>query len=182
MHQWYVVHTLSANEKKVKKTLEDQKELKGMVDYIDEVLLPIENISEVKKGQQKIVEKRMWPGYLLVHMMLTDDSWAYIKNTPGVIDFLGGEKPTPLTEKEVKEILKDIDEKKQKVVQKHGFKVGDTVKIIDGVFVNFIGVITEVNSEKGKMSVLVSIFGRETQVDDLDFLQVEEVSEDEEVV
>jgi len=179
MHQWFVVHTLSAHEKKVQKAVEDQKEIKGMADYIDEVLLPVENISEIKKGQQKIVEKRMWPGYLLVHMTLTDESWSYVKNTPGVIDFLGGEKPTPLTEQEVEEILKDIDEKK--VVQKHRFKAGDTVKIIDGVFVNFIGTITSVNNEKGRMNVLVAIFGRETQVDDLEFFQVEEVLEDEEI-
>jgi len=182
MYQWYVVHTLSANEKKVKKAIEDQRDLKGMADFIKEVLLPIENVSEVKMGQQKIVEKRMWPGYLLISMTLTDESWAYVKNIPGVIDFLGGDKPTPLTEAEVREILKDISEKKKKVVQKHRFKVGDTVKIIDGVFVNFIGTVTDVNNEKGRISVLVSIFGRETQVDDLDFIQVEEVQEDEEIV
>ncbi len=181
MHQWFVVHTLSAHEKKVQKAVEDQKEIKGMGDFIAEVLLPVENVSEVKKGQQKIVEKRMWPGYLLVHMTLNDESWSYVKNTPGVIDFLGGEKPTPLTEQEVEEILKDIDEKKQKVVQKHRFKVGDTIKIVDGVFVNFIGVITDVNNEKGRISVLVAIFGRETQVDDLEFFQIEEMSEDEEI-
>jgi transcriptional antiterminator NusG len=180
MHQWYVVHTLSAHEKKVKKALEDQRDLKGMKDFIEDVLLPVENVSEVKKGQQKIVEKRMWPGYLLVKMILNDESWSYISNTPGVIGFLGGDKPTSLTEREVDEILRDIEDKKRKIVQKHQFDVGDTVKIVDGVFVNFIGTVTEVQHDKGRISVLVSIFGRDTQVSDLEFSQVEEVTEENE--
>lgn len=176
MHQWYVVQTLSANEKKVKKAIEDQRDIKAMTDFIENVLLPVENVSEVKKGQQKVVEKRMWPGYLLVKMILNDESWGYISATPGVIGFLGGDKPTPLTQKEVDEILKDIDDKKRKIVQKHQFEVGDTVKIIEGVFVNFVGTITDVQHEKGRLSVLVSIFGRDTQVDDLEFAQVEEAT------
>jgi transcription termination/antitermination protein NusG len=180
MHSWYVVQVLSAQEKKIKKALEDQRELMGMTELIEEILLPTENVSEVAKGQHRVVEKRVWPGYLLIKMTLTDDSWAYVKNTQGVIGFPGGDKPTPLTEREVEEILKDIAEKKQKITQKHKFEVGNTVKIIDGVFVNFIGTITEVQHEKGKLSVSVSIFGRETQVGDLEFSQVEEVSEDAE--
>lgn len=178
MPHWYVVQTLSAQEKKVKKAIEDQRDLKGMTMLIEDVLLPVENVSEVKKGQQKIVEKRMWPGYLLVKMALTDESWDYITSVPGVIGFLGGDKPTPLTQKEVEEILSDIEDKKRKVVQKHQFEVGDTVKIIEGVFINFVGTVTDVQHEKGKISVLVSIFGRDTQVDDLDFSQVEEVTEE----
>lgn len=178
MHHWYVVQTLSAQEKKVKKTIEEQRDLKGMTVLIEDVLLPVENVSEVKKGQQKIVEKRMWPGYLLVKMALTDESWDYIASVPGVIGFLGGDKPTPLTQKEVEEILSDIEDKKRKVVQKHQFEVGNTVKIVEGVFVNFVGTVTEVQHEKGKISVLVSIFGRDTRVDDLDFSQVEEVTEE----
>lgn len=180
MHHWYVVHTLSAHEKKVKKAIEDQRDLKGMTDFIDNVLLPVENVSEVKKGQQKIVEKRMWPGYLLVKMTLNDEAWSYITNTPGVIGFLGGDRPTPLTQHEVEEILRDIEDKKEKVVQKHQFEIGDTVKIIDGVFVNFIGTVTDVHHDKGKISVLVSIFGRDTQVDDLEFTQVEEATQENE--
>jgi len=180
MHQWFVVHTLATNEKKVKKAIEEHREIKGMEDLIEEVLLPVENVSEVKKGHQKIVEKRMWPGYLLLKMTLNEESWSYISGTPGVIGFLGGENPTPLTDKEVVEILKDLEDKKQKVVQKHQFAVGDSVKIIDGVFVNFVGTITDVQHDKGRLSVLVSIFGRDTQVDDLEFTQVEEVSEDAE--
>lgn len=180
MHKWYVVHTLSAHEKKVKKALEEQKSIKGMDDLIEAVLLPVENVSEVKHGAQKVVEKRLWPGYLLVKMVLNDDSWSYINETPGVIGFLGGDKPTPLTEREVEDILKDIERKKETIVQKHQFEVGNSVKIIDGVFVNFIGTVTDVQHDKGRLSVLVSIFGRDTQVDDLEFTQVEEVTEESE--
>jgi len=180
MYKWYVLQVLSTHEKKVKKALEEHLELKGMKDYVDQILLPTENVSEVKKGQQHVVEKRLWPGYLLIKMNLTDDSWQYIKNTNGVIDFLGGEKPTPLTDEEVNEILRDLEDKKQKVTQKHKFEVGDRVKITDGVFVNFIGTVTEVFHDKGRLSVLVSIFGRDTRVDDLEFAQVEEISEEAE--
>ena len=180
MHKWYVVQVLSTHEKKVKKGLEEQRDLKGMTDFIDSVLLPTENVSEVKKGQQKVVEKRLWPGYLLIKMILNDDSWQYVKNTAGVIDFLGGDKPTSLTDYEVQEILRDLEDKKQKITQKHKFEIGDRVKIVDGVFVNFIGTVTDVFHDKGRLSVLVSIFGRETRVDDLEFSQVEEITDENE--
>lgn len=179
MHKWYVVQVLSTHEKKTKKALEEHLELKGMSDQILQILLPTENVSEVKKGQQHIVEKRLWPGYLLVKMHLNDDSWQYVKNTNGVIDFLGGDKPTPLTDDEVNEILRDLEDKKQKVTQKHKFEPGDTVKIIDGVFVNFLGTVIEVFHDKGRLSVMVSIFGRDTRVDDLEFAQIEEASAEE---
>ncbi|MCE2983557.1 MAG: transcription termination/antitermination protein NusG [Parachlamydia sp.] len=180
MFKWYVVQVLSTHEKKVKKALEEHLELKGMRDDVEQILLPTENVSEVKKGQQHIVEKRLWPGYLLIKMNLTDDSWQYVKNTNGVIDFLGGEKPTPLTNGEVNDLLRDLEDKKQKVTQKHKFETGDKVKITDGVFVNFIGTVTEVFHDKGRLSVMVSIFGRDTRVDDLEFVQVEEIAEDAE--
>lgn len=182
MHNWYVLQVLSTHEKKVKKALEEQRETKGLEDFIEKVLLPIENVSEVKKGQQKVVEKRLWPGYLLIKMKLTDESWHYVKSTAGVIDFLGGEKPTALSEHEVEEILRDLEDKKQKVTQKHKFNVGDRVKITDGVFVNFIGTVTDVFHDKGRLSVLVSIFGRETRVDDLEFTQIEEIAEGAETI
>lgn len=181
MYKWYVVQVLSTHEKKAKKALEEHLALKGMTDYIEQILLPTENVSEVKKGQQHVVEKRLWPGYLLVKMNLTDDSWQYVKNTNGVIDFLGGDKPTPLTDYEVQEILRDLEDKKQKITQKHKFEVGDKVKITDGVFVNFIGTVIEVFHEKGRLSVMVSIFGRDTRVDDLEFIQVEEINEETEI-
>ncbi len=180
MNKWFVVQVLSTHEKKVKKALEEHLDLKGMKDQIEEILLPTENVSEVKKGQQHIVEKRLWPGYLLIKMNLSDDSWQYVKNTNGVIDFLGGDKPTPLTDAEVAEILRDLEDKKQKITQKHKFEVGDRVKIVDGVFVNFIGTVTDVFHDKGRLSALVSIFGRDTRVDDLEFAQVEEITDDAE--
>lgn len=180
MLKWYVVHVFSSQEKKVKKTLEEQRTLKPGGELIHQVLLPIENVSEVKGGQQKVLEKRLWPGYLLVQMELTDDSWQYVHNTPGVIEFLGGEKATALSDSEVEGILKDLEDKRQTVTQKHKFNVGDNVKIIDGVFVNFTGTVTNVFHEKGRLSLLVSIFGRDTRVDDLEFTQVEEISESSE--
>jgi len=174
MHRWYVVQVMSSHEKKVKKTIEEYLQTRGLAEDIVEILIPTENVSEVKRGQQKISEKRMWPGYLLIKMNLNDESWAYIKDTQGVIDFLGGEKPTPLTEKEVGDIMKELEDRQKSVVQKHKVEVGDKVKITDGVFVNFIGTVTEVNHEKGRLSVMVSIFGRDTRVDDLEFWQVEQ--------
>jgi transcriptional antiterminator NusG len=181
MHKWYVVQVIPGQEKKVMKALEEHQELKGADGLIEKILLPTENVSEVKKGQQRVVEKRLWPGYLLLKMKLTDDAWHHVKKTQGVVDFLGGEHPTALTDREVEETLSDLETKKQVVTQKHKFKVGDRVKIIEGVFVNFIGTVTEVFHEKGRLSALVSIFGRDTRVDDLEFTQVEEIPEGTEI-
>lgn len=174
MFKWYVVQVMSSHEKKVKKTLEEYLQSKGMADFITEILIPTENVSEVKRGQQKISEKRMWPGYILIKMNFNEESWAYVKDTPGVIDFLGGETPTPLTEREVNDIMREVEDRQKGIVQKHKVEVGDRVKITDGVFVNFVGTVTEVNHEKGRLSVMVSIFGRDTRVDDLEFWQVEQ--------
>jgi transcriptional antiterminator NusG len=182
MHKWYVVQVIPGREKKILKNLEEQINLKGMTDLIEKFVLPTENVSEIKNGQQKIVEKRMWPGYILVKMELTDDSWQYVKNTSGVFDFLGGEKPTDLSDTEVEEILADLRNKREKITQKHKFSIGDRVKIIDGVFVNFSGVVTNVFHDKGRLSVLVSIFGRDTRVDDLEFNQIEQITDENESV
>ncbi len=179
MHKWFVVHVLSTHEKKVKRTIEESRENSDMEELIEKVVLPTENVLEVKRGQQKVSEKRLWPGYILVKMTLTDESWMYIKNTNGVIGFLGGAKPTALSEEEVQEILQDLEEKKEKVTQKNALQVGDVVKVVDGVFVNFTGEVIETFHDKGRLSVMVSIFGRETRVDDLEFWQVEEVSVEE---
>jgi transcriptional antiterminator NusG len=181
MHKWYVVQVVSGQEKKVKKDIEENRESKGMGDLIDSILIPIENVAEVKRGQQRVSEKKLWPGYILVKMNLTDDSWMYVRNSNGVLGFLGGEKPTPLAQGEVDEILQDLEEKKKGIVQKHNIMSGDKVKITDGVFVNFIGTVQEVFHDKGRLSVLVSIFGRETRVDDLEFWQVEQVSMETEI-
>ncbi len=174
MQKWYVVQVMSSLEKKVKRAIEEYLDQKGMREFISEILIPTENVAEVKRGHQKVSEKRMWPGYLLVKMDLNDEAWAYVKDTPGVIDFLGGDKPAPLTEKEVKDIMDELEDRQKGVVQKHKVEVGDRVKITDGVFVNFVGTVTEVNHEKGRLSVMVSIFGRDTRVDDLEFWQVEQ--------
>ena len=181
MHKWYVIQVVSGQEKKVKKALEDNRDTKGMLELIDQVLVPTENVAEVKSGQQRVSEKKLWPGYILVNMNLTDDSWMYVKDTNGVLEFLGGEKPTPLAQKEVDDLLNDLEEKKKGVVQKHNIMPGDKVKITDGVFVNFIGTVLEVFHDKGRLSVLVSIFGRETRVDDLEFWQVEQAPAETEV-
>lgn len=179
MHKWYVLQVFSGHEKKVQKALEENKASSGMQDMIEEILVPTERVSEVKKGEQKITEKKIWPGYILIKMTLTDESWSYVKSINSVLGFLGGEHPTALTEQEVQEILSDLEDKKKGVVQKHKVEVGDTVKITEGVFVNFIGTVTEVNHDKGRLSVMVSIFGRDTRVDDLEFWQVEQVTKDE---
>ena len=176
MHKWYVVRVISGHEKKVKKALEESMESKGMAQDIAEILIPTENVSEVKSGQQKVTEKKMWPGYLLIKMHFTEDAWAYVKEAPGVIDFLGGETPVPLSEKEVNDIMKELEDRQKGVSLKHKVDIGDIVKITDGVFVNFVGTVTEVNHEKGRLSVMVSIFGRDTRVDDLEFWQVEQSS------
>ena len=181
MHKWYVVQVFTSQEKKVKKAINEYKEKAGVGELIEEVLVPSENVMEVKKGQQKISERRIWPGYVLIKMTMTDESWQFVKEANGVIDFLGGEKPTFLSQAEVDNIMSDLESKKGGVTQKHKFQIGDRVKINDGVFVNFIGTISEVFHDKGRLSVMVSIFGRDTRVDDLEFWQVEEVSPEAEV-
>lgn len=173
MHKWYVVQVIPSQEKRVKKALEENRESKGMAELISEVLVPTENVSEVKRGEQRVSEKRLWPGYILVKLELTDDSWMFVKNTNGVLKFVGGEKPLPLPQHEIDAILSDLEQKKQGIVHKHNIQIGDKVKINDGVFVNFVGTVQEVFHDKGRLSVLVSIFGRETRVDDLEFWQVE---------
>lgn len=180
--KWYVLQVMSAQEKKTKKALEDSKDPKGAHECIQEVLLPTENVAEVKQGKQTVTEKRLWPGYLLVKMDLTDASWSFVKQTTGVIDFLGGGSPTALSEAEVREILNDLKRKKETVTQKHKFQAGDRVRITDGVFVNFAGNVIDVFHDKGRLSVMVSIFGRDTRVDDLEFWQVEEVTEESEAM
>lgn len=179
MHKWYVVQVLSGQEKRAKRNLDDLKEMGGVTDLIEEVIIPSENVAEVKDGEQRVTEKKIWPGYLLVKMVLNDDSWGYVKNTQGVLGFLGGERPQPLDEQEVQELLSDLQEKAVTITHKHQFEVGDHVKIIDGFFVNFAGQVTDVNLEKGRISVRVNIFGRDTKVDDLEFTQVEHLADEE---
>lgn len=181
MYKWYVLQVMSGQEKKVKKNLEENQEASGMDELVQEVLVPTENVAEVKQGEQKISEKRLWPGYALIKMNLTDEAWLYVKNTNGVIDFMGGGKPVALSDEEVNEILQDLRSRKDEVVHKHQLTPGDRVKITDGVFVNFTGTVLEVFYDKGKLSAMVSIFGRDTRVDDLEFWQVEELTAEADV-
>lgn len=178
-HKWYVVQVLSGQEKKIKRSLEDNRKALGMTEAVEEVLLPVEHVSEVKSGEKKVVERKLWPGYLLVKTSQSADAWNYVRNTNGVIDFLGGEQGTALSDEEVEEVLRDLASRKGTVSQKVSFEVGDRVKIVDGVFVNFLGSVIDVFNDKGTLSVMVSIFGRDTRVDDLEFWQVEPITEEE---
>lgn len=171
--QWYVIHTYSGYENKVKANLEKRVESMNMGDKIFKVVVPLEDEVQVKDGQKKTVKKKIYPGYVLVEMLMTDDSWYVVRNTPGVTGFVGaGAKPIPLHSSEVKQILKQmgVEEPKTKV----DFYVGQNVRVTGGPFENFIGSIEEIYPDKGKLKVLVSMFGRETPVE-LDFSQVEKM-------
>ena len=177
--QWFVLHTLSGQEAKVKESIERRSKLEEVQDYIDEVLIPTEKVSEVKRGKKTTTTRKFYPGYVLIHMHLYDDqrslvdkTWYFIQQTPGVIGFVGGERPVPLRPEEVNTILQQIEEKKEKVKPKVSFEAGETVKITDGPFLNFNGTIDEVDPERGKLKVSVSIFGRSAPVE-LEYWQVE---------
>lgn len=171
--QWYVVHCYSGYENKVKRNLEQRISSMGMEDLIFQVVVPTEEEIEVREGKRRKYQRRVFPGYILVEMIMTDDSWYVVRNTPGVTGFVGmGTKPTPLREEEVQRIMKRMEAEAPKV--KVTFKPGQKVRIIQGPFADFIGSVDDINMEKGKVRVLVSFFGRETPVE-LDFLQVEKV-------
>lgn len=174
--QWYLVHTASSSEAKVKANLEQRLKVMAMQDQVFEVLVPEQEVEvENAKGKKKLVKKQMYPGYVLVRMLLNDKSWAVVRNTPGVTGFVGQAKhPTPLSEKEVEVILHQMGIGNAAPVAYSTFKVGQSVRIIDGPFSDFIGNIEEVNLEKKKLRVMVHIFGRETPVE-LTFSEVEEV-------
>lgn len=168
--RWYVVHVASGHEKKVASTLKQRAEMIGLSERIPQVLIPTQNKIVIAEGRKRTVQDRLFPGYLLVQMDLDDLTWHTVRNTTGVTGFVGTEgKPTPLSEKEVESIIKFTQMEAPKFEAK--FNVSDGVKIIDGPFADFIGKVDNVDNEKGKVKVLVSIFGRETPVE-LDFLQV----------
>jgi len=170
---WYVIHSYAGYENKVKKNLEQRIESMGMQDLIFHVLVPTEEEVEIKDGQRRTVEQRIFPGYILVEMVMTDDSWYVVRNTPGVTGFVGmGNIPTPLREEEIVEIMKRMEAEAPQVRVR--FLKGQNVRIIDGPFTDFMGTVDEVNMDKGKVRVLVSFFGRETPIE-LDLLQVEKV-------
>jgi len=171
--RWYVIHTYSGYENKVKANLEHRIQSMDMGGKIFQVLVPTEEEIEIKNGKRQAVERKVFPGYVLVEMNMSDDSWYVVRNTPGVTSFVGsGNKPTPLTDAEVKQILRQIklDAPKYKVA----FTKGEAVRVVDGPFTDLHGVVDEVNPERNKVKVLVSIFGRETPVE-LDFLQIEKL-------
>ena len=168
---WYVVHCYSGYENKVKHNLEQRIETMQMQDQIFQVVVPTEDEMEVRDGKRRVVERRVFPGYILVQMTLNEDSWYAVRNTPGVTGFVGmGNEPTPLRSEEVQAIMKRMEAEAPKI--KVTFKSGQKVRIIDGPFNEFIGVVDEMDMERAKVRVLVSFFGRETPVE-LDFLQVE---------
>ena len=171
--KWYVIHTYSGYENKVRTNLEHRIESMGVQDKIFQIVIPTEDEVEIKDGQRRTVQKKVFPGYVLVEMLLSDDSWYVVRNTPGVTGFVGsGTRPAPLQDEDVKKILKKIGQEPPKV--KVSFTKGERVKVVDGPFTDFIGVVDSINAERGKVRVLVSFFGRETPVE-LDFLQVQRI-------
>jgi transcriptional antiterminator NusG len=179
--QWFVVHTLTGKETRVKESLERRTVAEEMGDLIGDVSIPSEKVSEVKKGRKTTVTRMFYPGYVLVQIALykpegsvNERAWYFVRDTPGVIGFAGGEKPIPLRPQEVDAIFHQIEDKKEKVKPKVDFAVGETVKINDGPFLNFSGVIGEVDPDRGKLRVSVAIFGRTAPVE-LEYWQVERV-------
>ena len=173
--KWYVIHTLTGEEDKVKKRIYVQAKLKKVEDRISEILIPTEVVSEIKGGKKKISERKFFPGYVMAELDLTDDLWYMVKNILGVTNFISsGSKPTPLLDDEVANILRQTKEKKEKPTPKVIFEKGEGVKITDGPFTNFNGSVDDINPEKGKVKVSVMIFGRPTPVE-LEYWQVEKL-------
>jgi transcriptional antiterminator NusG len=175
--RWYIVHTYSGQEERVKKNLEQRVATMDVKDKILQVVVPTQEEIEIKEGRRKSTSRTVFPGYILVQMKMDDQSWHVVRNTPGVTGFVSAEderekrpKPVPLEEKEVQVILKQMESEQPRV--RVGYSKGQTVRITDGPFVDFMGVVDEVYTERSKVRVLVSFFGRETPVE-LDFLQVE---------
>jgi len=169
--QWYVLHTYSGYENKVKKSIEHRVDALDLTERVFEVVVPTQEEIEIKNGQRNYVQRKVFPGYVLVRMLVDDETWYALRNTPGVTGFVNVDnKPVPLGETQVQAILKGMTAEAPKVTV--SFQAGDTVRIVDGPFADFRGVIDEINNEKGKIKVLVSMFGRETPVE-IDFLQAE---------
>ncbi|MFP5213008.1 MAG: transcription termination/antitermination protein NusG [Acidobacteriota bacterium] len=169
---WYIVHTYSGFEHKVKSALEERIKSQGKQELFGQVLVPTERVIELVKGQRRASSRKFYPGYILVQMELNDDTWHLVRHTPKVTGFIGSqEKPTPLSDEEAEGIIQQMQEGAQKPRPKYKFEKGDEVRVVDGPFASFNGVIDEVMADKGKVRVLVSIFGRSTPVE-LDFVQV----------
>jgi transcriptional antiterminator NusG len=173
--QWYVIHTYSGHENKVRASLEERLTAMGFGDRVVQILVPTEDVVEVKGGKRRVSSRKLFPGYLLIEMEMGDDIWNAINETPKVTGFLGDSKdPTPLSAEEVEHILEHMRGESTEAKPRVDFDLGENVRVTEGPFSNFTGVIREVNPERGKIKVMVSIFGRATPVE-LDFLQVERV-------
>ena len=177
--QWFVLHTLTGQENKVRESIKRRIKQEEMAEYIDDVIIPTEKVSEVKKGVRSTITRKFFPGYVLANMALYDEKyqiceklWFFVRETPGIIGFIGGDKPVPLKPEEVAVVLNQVEEKKEKVKPKVVFEPGETVKINDGPFLNFSGVVEEVDPHRGKLKVSVAIFGRSAPVE-LEYWQVE---------
>ena len=174
--KWYVVHAYSGFEKNVQKTLKERIEREGMQDYFGQILVPVEEVVDIKNGKRTLSERKFFPGYVLAEMEMTDDSWHLVKSTPRVTGFIGGtaNRPLPITQREVDAIMQQIQTGGKKPKPKVEFEVGQRIRVNEGPFADFNGVVDEVNYERNKLKVSVQIFGRETPVE-LDFMQVEKV-------
>jgi transcriptional antiterminator NusG len=172
---WYAIHTYSGYENKVKSHLEARIASMDMRNKIFRVIVPMEEEVEIKQGQRRTVQRKVFPGYVLVEMVMSDEAWYVVRNTPGVTSFVGsGTRPVPLMEDEIRSILKQVTKETEKPKAKVSFSKGQSVRVVDGPFTEFIGTVSEINMDKNKVTVLVSFFGRETPVV-LDFLQVEKI-------
>lgn len=173
---WYVVHTYSGYENKVKTNLEKRVETMGMQDKIFRVIVPEEEETDIKNGKKKTVKRKVFPGYVLVELIMTDDSWYVVRNTPGVTGFVGsagsGSKPTPLLQEEINSILKTLGVEEKRI--DIDFEIGETVRVKEGPFANFTGSIEEIDKDKAKLKVLVNMFGRDTPVE-LEFTQIDKL-------
>ena len=174
--KWYVVHAYSGFEKNVQKTLKERIEREGMQDYFGQILVPVEEVVDIKNGKRTLSERKFFPGYVLAEMEMTDDSWHLVKSTPRVTGFIGGtaNRPLPITQREVDSIMQQIQTGGERPKPKVQFEVGQRIRVNEGPFADFNGVVDEVNYERNKLKVSVQIFGRETPVE-LDFMQVEKV-------
>jgi transcriptional antiterminator NusG len=170
--KWYGVHTYSGFENKVRLNLFERIKNEGMEDYFENILIPSETVVELKKGEKKTSSRKFFPGYILVKMELTDDTWHIVKETSKVTGFVGGNTPFPIPDEEVSKITRRMEEGAEKPRPKVLFEVGETVRVVDGPFLNFSGVVEDVKPDKGKLRVTVTIFGRATPVE-LEFMQVE---------